>query len=159
MAEEGRGPSAVEMLQGMWSRRKWLAIVAFAIPFAAIVSLVTFLPNIYRSTVTVMVDRQQVPEAFVRPTVTSTLETRLQTVKQEILSRSRLEVLVTRFGLYPDLRAEGAAGAAVAQMRSDIDLKPADQKDGPMGATVAFALKRPALAAELRPALRRLLDR
>jgi succinoglycan biosynthesis transport protein ExoP len=140
MAEEGRGPSAVEMLQGMWSRRKWLAIVAFAIPFAAIVSLVTFLPNIYRSTVTVMVDRQQVPEAFVRPTVTSTLETRLQTVKQEILSRPRLEALITRFGLYPDLRAEGAAGAAVGQMRNDIDLKPADQKEGPVGATVAFAL-------------------
>jgi len=31
------------------------------------------LPSLYRSTATVLVERQQVPEAFVRPTVTSAL--------------------------------------------------------------------------------------
>jgi polysaccharide chain length determinant protein (PEP-CTERM system associated) len=140
MPEEVRGASVLELVQGMWSRRKWLAIVAFAVPFAAALSLVTFLPNIYRSTVTVMVDRQQVPEAFVRPTVTSALETRLQTVRQELLSRSRLEGLIDRFGLYPDLRTRAPMEVLVDRMRRDIELKPADQKDQPGISTLAFGL-------------------
>src|SRR5262245_51706768 len=130
MAEEARGTSPLELIQGIWRRRKWLAIFAFAVPFAATVSLITFLPNIYRSTVTVMVDRQQVPEAFVRPTVTSALETRLQTVRQEILSRPRLESLISRFKLYPELRDRATTAAMVDRMRRDIDLRPSEQREG-----------------------------
>src|SRR5438552_19201504 len=97
MADETR--KDLDGVLAVWSRRKWLAILAFAAPLSAAASLITFLPNIYRSTATVLVDRQQIPEAFVKSTVTSALETRIQTISQEILSRARLEVLTTRFGL------------------------------------------------------------
>src|SRR5438445_8578012 len=103
MAETARNVS-LDGLLAVWSRRKWLAMLAFVAPMAAAVSLLTFLPNIYRSTATVLVDRQQVPEKFVHSTVTSALETRLHTISHEILSRSRLEALINRFGLYSDLR-------------------------------------------------------
>jgi len=49
---------------------------------------IAFLPSSNRSSALVLVDRQQVPEAFVRPTVTSGLETRLQTISQEVFSRA-----------------------------------------------------------------------
>src|SRR2546428_2634172 len=104
MAEETAKGAGLEGLLAGWSRRKWLAVLAFAFPSSAAASLLAFLPNIYRSAATVLVERQQVPEAFVRSTVTSALETRLHTISQEILSRSRLETLINRFGLYPDLR-------------------------------------------------------
>jgi len=107
MAEETEKTVGLQGLLAIWRRRRWLAIPAFAIPMAAAVSLIVFLPNVYRSTATVLVDRQQVPESFVQSTVTSTLETRLQTISQEILSRSRLEALINRFGLYPELRKRG----------------------------------------------------
>ena len=104
MAEEPRKGAGLDLALAIWSRRKWLAILAFAAPFSAAISLITFLPNIYRSTATVLVDRQQIPETFVRTTVTSELETRLHAISQEILRRSRLEDLILRFGLYPDLK-------------------------------------------------------
>src|SRR5215470_732354 len=91
MIEETRTRPVLDVGLAVWSRRKWLAIVALAVPLAAGASFITFLPDLYRSTATVLVDRQQVPEAFVRSTVTSALETRLHTISQEILSRSRLE--------------------------------------------------------------------
>jgi len=75
--EETSTRSALDTVLAVWSRRKWIAVLAFAIPMAAGVGFVTFLPNLYRSTATILVDRQQVPEAFVRSTVTSALETRL----------------------------------------------------------------------------------
>ena len=147
MPEEARTGSGLDQALAVWSRRKWLAILVFAGPFAAAVSLVVFLPNIYQSTATVLVDRQQVPEAFVRPTVTSELETRLQTISQEILSRSRLEGLITRFGLYPGLRNLESTEALVERMRSDIQLElrgvepdKGGQRKGQRQATVAFAI-------------------
>ena len=104
---EGEEPAqqkgaAVERLRAAWSRRKWLAVLVFALPLVAAVTAIFALPDLYRSTALVLVERQQVPEAFVASTVTSELETRLHTISQEILSRSRLEgARSPRFGLYP----------------------------------------------------------
>ena len=53
MTGEAQKGSGVDLLFAVWSRRKWLAILVFAAPFSAAVSLITFLPNIYRSTATV----------------------------------------------------------------------------------------------------------
>src|SRR5262245_60103079 len=121
------------------NRRKWLALVVFLLPFTIGASFLTFLPNIYQSTATVLIERQQVPEVFVRPTVTSELETRLRTISQDILSRSRLEAIIVRFGLYADQRRNQPIEAVVARMQRDIDvdLKGIDQRRGP---TFAFAV-------------------
>jgi len=125
----------------IWSRRKWLAILAFAAPMAAAVSFIAFLPNVYRSTATVLVERQLVPEAFVQSTVTSTLETRLQQISQEILSRSRLEALINRFGLYLKTRERTPIEEVIERMRDDIklELKGVEVR-GQRQATVSFAI-------------------
>jgi succinoglycan biosynthesis transport protein ExoP len=141
MAEETRNGFGLDVLLAVWSRRKWLAILTFAAPMCAAVSLITFLPNIYRSTATVLVDRQQIPEAFVRSTVTSAFETRLHTISQEILSRARLEVLINRFGLYSDLQGRLPFEEIIRRMRRDIklELKSAEVR-GLREATVAFTI-------------------
>jgi polysaccharide chain length determinant protein (PEP-CTERM system associated) len=132
---------AVERLRAAWGRRKWLAVLVFAVPFIAAVSMIFSLPTFYRSTALVLVERQQVPEAFVQSTVTSELETRLNTISQEILSRSRLEALITRFDLYPGERKQVSNEELVERMRKDIklELRTTDTKGRP-SATTAFAL-------------------
>lgn len=131
----------VDRLRAAWGRRKWLAVFCFALPFTASVALLMSLPDIYRSAATVLVERQQVPESFVRATVTSELETRLNTISQEILSRSRLESLITRFRLYQDVRAGGSMEDAIERMRNDIRLELKDSADGRGRNTmVAFGL-------------------
>src|SRR5207247_4875761 len=121
MADETR--KGLDRVLAVWSRRKWLAILAFAAPMVAAASLITFLPNMYRSTATILVDRQQIPETFVRSTVTSALETRLQTISQEILSRSRREALIGPCGLYPDLRTQVPSEEVIKRMRGAIKLE------------------------------------
>jgi len=132
---------AVERLRAAWGRRKWLAVLVFALPCVAAVTAIFSLPTFYRSTVLVMIERQQVPEAFVPSTVTSELETRLHTISQETLSRSRLEALITRFGLYPGERKQASNEELVERMRRDIKLEliTTDPKGRP-SATTAFAL-------------------
>jgi succinoglycan biosynthesis transport protein ExoP len=144
MVEETRSQSPVDMVLAVWSRRKWLAILAFVTPLVAGVSLVVFLPNLYRSAATVLAERQQVPEFFVRSTVTSAIETRIQTISQDVLSRSRLGDLINRFGLYPDLRQRVPLEGVIERMRGDIklELKSMELKgQGPLReATVAFTI-------------------
>jgi succinoglycan biosynthesis transport protein ExoP len=134
------GSPGLERITAAWKRRKWLGIIVCLLPLTASLTAIIALPDLYQSTALVLVERQQVPEAFVRPTVTSQLEIRLQTISQEILSRSRLESLITRFGLYPNLRTRTSSEEAVDQMRRDIqiDLRGNDPKKG--GSTTAFAL-------------------
>src|SRR5262245_37385727 len=115
--------SGLDTVWAIWTRRKWLIIVAFLGPLAAALSLVAFLPEIYQSTATILVERQQVPEAFVQSTVTSALETRLQTISQEILSRTRLEALIARFDLYRALHDRVPHEALIDRVRQDIQVK------------------------------------
>jgi polysaccharide chain length determinant protein (PEP-CTERM system associated) len=154
MAERAPKVALTDLVRGVWRRRKWLALAAFIPPLVIGVSVVLFMPSLYRAAATVLVDRQQVPETLVAPTVTTALETRLQTISQEILGRSRLEALIARFNLYPELRKQISAEELLDRMRSDIrlDVKGVDIKGG-REATVAFTLSylgsRPETVAEV----------
>ncbi len=133
--------ATLERLRSAWDRRKWLVLLVFALPFVGALSMIFSLPAFYRSTAVVLVDRQQVPEAFVRPTVMSELETRLNTISQEILSRARLEALITRFGLYRGLRNRLSNEEIVEQMRKDIKLQlRTTENRGRMSTMTAFSL-------------------
>jgi polysaccharide biosynthesis transport protein len=132
----------LDWLRAVWSRRRWLAVVAFLVPLAVGVTVVAALPRIYRATVTVLVIRQEIPEKLVSPTVTSAVETRLKTISQEILSRPRLEALRQRFGLYADLSKRVPAEQVIERMRADIhlEIKGTDTKTETQAAPVAFTL-------------------
>src|SRR5215470_9596071 len=89
----------------------------------------------------VLTDRKEVAQNFVASAVTGELETRLETINQEILSRGRLQELVTRFDLYPAMRKRGSVEEAVDQMRKDIQREiRATEAAGGRPATFAFTL-------------------
>ncbi len=137
--------AGIDRIRAVWKRRKWLAIIVFMIPLTGAVSLVMALPDVYRSTASVLVERQQLPENLVRTTVNSEVEVRLRTLSAEILRRARLEELIRRFGLYPELREGASAEAAVARMRGDISLQltstDPQKARGGEATTIAFALR------------------
>ena len=140
--EAARSGSMMETVKSAWGRRKWLAVVVFAVPLVTAASLIMFMPSVYKSTATILVDRQQIPESMVRPTVTSALETRLQTISQEILSRSRLDALIRQFDLYADQRHSVPAEELIGRLRKDIklELKAVQQGEDRRSATISFDL-------------------
>jgi succinoglycan biosynthesis transport protein ExoP len=109
---------ALEILR----RRRVLAFGVFAAVIAAAASFAAFLPDLYRATAIVLIDRP-VAEAFVRPAVAGELESRLHVIKQETLSRERLRGVVERFDLYPELRNNGAIESALERTREDIQVE------------------------------------
>lgn len=133
--------SGLELAWTLWRRRKWLAIVMFAMAFSSVVTGVMALPDLYRATAAVLVEEDMARESFLKPAGDGELKTRLHAVSQQILSRLRLQDLVARFDLYPELRKRAPSEAAVERMRRDIqlDVKEIEQGWG-RRATVAFSL-------------------
>jgi len=87
-------------------RRKWLIILPTLMLGAIGFAIVTYLPNVYKSETLILVVPQRVPESYVRSTITARIEDRLQSISQQILSRTRLEQIVTDFNLYAKERAD-----------------------------------------------------
>jgi polysaccharide chain length determinant protein (PEP-CTERM system associated) len=110
------------LLQIAW-RRKWRIAIP-AVLVATTVALVThFLPNRYRSDTLILVVPQRVPETYVRSTVTTRIEDRLQSISQQILSRTRLERIIQDFNLYADRRKTDIMEDVVEGMRRDIGVE------------------------------------
>ncbi len=133
----------LEPLLAIGRRRMWVGLLSFIASSAVFVSLIIWLPALYRATATILVETPQVSEAFVRPAVTAELETRIQTIRQEVMSRSRLASLIVQLGLYPDLRSKNVPlDDLIERMRRDIDLdlKSGDAQVIVRGPTIAFSI-------------------
>ena len=115
-------PSLAVRTVDIFRRHKLAVVLVFAAVFASAASFALFLPDLYRASAIVLVERP-VPESYVRSAVSGELEGRLHVIKQEILSRTRLTELVERFNLYPELRAKQPLDSVLDQMRRDIDIE------------------------------------
>lgn len=81
-------------------RGKWVLVVPCLLVGLAVFWGSFLLPDQYRSETLILVERQQIPKEYVRPTITTDLQDRLQTMTQEILSRTRIQRIMEKFGLY-----------------------------------------------------------
>jgi len=104
-------------------RRKWSLIIPAIVVFLGACIVARVLPSIYKSTATVLIEEQGVPVDFVRTTVTSYAEQRLQSIYQRIMSFSRLQEMIDNFKLYPDLKKRWTIDQIVEKMREDITLE------------------------------------
>ena len=130
-------------LKGIIRRRKKIFVTFFAIVFALCAIIAFVLPPEYKSEVMIVVENQEIPEDYVKSTITTFLSERLELLTKKILSYSKLLDIIKDNHLYPDLASEGAM---ISQMRKDINLQTIDVslKDRNAGgrgsATIAFIL-------------------
>jgi polysaccharide chain length determinant protein (PEP-CTERM system associated) len=81
-------------------RRRWWIILPALVIACGTTAVVSKLPKIYLSQTTILVEPQKVPPDFVKPTVTTDVSNRLQIISQKILSRTHLQRIIDKFGLY-----------------------------------------------------------
>jgi polysaccharide chain length determinant protein (PEP-CTERM system associated) len=118
----GRTIGARELARAL--RRHPTRFLAPALVVAAGAAIATArIPDRYQSETLILVVPQRVPETYIQSTVTARIEDRLQTITQQILSRSRLEPLIRTLALYPAERASLPMDDVVERMRRDIDVR------------------------------------
>ena len=104
-------------------RRIWYILIPFVVIMAGAALYAFSLPKVYRATTLVLVTPQKVPENFVRPTVTSRIEDRLQSISQEIMSRTRLELVIAEFKLYSGEAKSLSQEEIIELMRKNVQVE------------------------------------
>lgn len=107
----------------MIQRRAWIIAVPVLLLGLATAAVLDRLPNRYRSSTLIMVVPQRVPESYVRATVTTRIEDRLQSISQQLLSRTRLEQIIREHRLYERARRRSPMEDVVDRMRGDITVQ------------------------------------
>lgn len=96
----GHRELTIEDYAGIFKRRIWLILIT-SIAFIAVGVGVTYIiPPQYISQTLVLIEQQKVPTDYVTPVVTEDLGTRLASMREQILSRSRIEPIIEQFNLY-----------------------------------------------------------
>jgi polysaccharide chain length determinant protein (PEP-CTERM system associated) len=81
------------------------------------------LPPRYQSSTLILVEQPTMPKDYVTPNINDNLQERLQSITQQILSRTRLLHIIDQFNLYDSPHARQSPDEKVAQMRKDIDIE------------------------------------
>ena len=81
-----------------------------------------FLQPQYKSSALILVEQPTMPENFVAPNVNENLQDRLQSITQQILSRTRLLTVIDTLHLYPRDQNQSSEDARLNKMRKDIDI-------------------------------------
>src|SRR4029077_21078538 len=113
-----------EDLLDISKRRWWLIVLPFLVVSIGTATYARLLPNLYRSETVILVVPQQIPESYVRATFTTRIEDRLQSIQQQILSRTFLERIILDFDLYAKARKTTVMENVVETMRrQDISIE------------------------------------
>lgn len=111
--------SPLQLLK-MLLRRRWHLLAPLFLCGLGGFGLTHLLPLLYKSTAFIIVEQQKIPEQYVTPNVLMTLQRRLDSMTQQILSRTRLQRFVEQFNLYSAERSAKSLDDVIETMRGRI---------------------------------------
>ena len=112
-----------QLYLGLIRRHTWHFLVPFFFGWAVVWAASWFMPSVYRSGTLILIEQPTVPEQFVVPNVAGDLQDRLQSITQQILSRTRLLHIIEQFDLYSKYRERASPDDLVERMRKDIEIE------------------------------------
>jgi polysaccharide chain length determinant protein (PEP-CTERM system associated) len=111
-------------------------------------------PARYKSSTLILVEQPTMPKDYVTPNVNEDLQERLQSITQQILSRSRLLHIMDEMHLYAKKRNRLSPDEAVEAMRKDIDIELVRGPDSRINAfKVSYSASTAASAQQVTSAL------
>jgi uncharacterized protein involved in exopolysaccharide biosynthesis len=125
-------------------RRARPALIAFGVVLGSTLLLALLWPPKYRSTGTVLIEQQEIPNEFVRAAITSFADQRVRSISQRVMTASNLLEIIRTHDLYPERQRREPREKLLERMRGDIGLEMisadvVDPRQGtPTKATIAF---------------------
>lgn len=145
-------PRSLEQYWSMICRRRWWIVLPVFSVWAVVWGISWFLPAYYKSETLILIEQQKVPEQYVVPNVASDLQDRLQSMTQQIMSRTRLLRIIEKFDLYANSRLRMTQEQVVEKMRKDIEIQlvQAPGRKGDLSAfRVSYSSRSPRLAQQV----------
>jgi succinoglycan biosynthesis transport protein ExoP len=136
-------------------RRRVLILAIGASLLVASIAVAFLLPAVYRSTATILIEEQEIPPDLVRSAIATYADQRIETIKQQVLSRSTLWRIVEQYDLYKTLRKRSPTEEVLTRFVKDIQIEVMNVKvidkrtQNPTQATIALTLAYDGESAEL----------
>jgi len=118
----GHRPLTTEDYWAILKRRLWIIVVCTLGVFGAGFGSTYWITPRYDSQTLVLIEMQKVPTDYVTPVLTEDLGERLASLREQLLSRSRLEPIIQRFNLFNNGR--DTMDERVAKTQKAIGVKP-----------------------------------
>jgi polysaccharide chain length determinant protein (PEP-CTERM system associated) len=126
MAEMIEDPEAerpdVERYLDILRRRHMHLLIPLFITWLLVWGSSWILKPLYKSTTQILVEQPTMPSNYVSPNVTDNVQTRLQSISQQILSRTRLLLIIDKLGLYGGAHGALSEDDRVNLIRKDINI-------------------------------------
>jgi polysaccharide chain length determinant protein (PEP-CTERM system associated) len=121
---EEQSPESIDIQHylGIVRRRHFHFLIPLFLAWAVVWGASWVLPPRYLSSTLILVEQPTMPKDYVTPNVTDDLQERMQSITQQILSRTRLLHIIDQFNLYAGPRSNGSPDAKVDRMRKDIGI-------------------------------------
>src|SRR6202030_3650337 len=107
---------------GVVRRRHFHFLIPLFLAWAMVWGASWILPPRYLSSTLILVEQPTMPKDYVTPNVNDDLQERMQSITQQILSRTRLLRIIDQLSLYPDAHSQPSPDQKVDRMRKDIGI-------------------------------------
>jgi polysaccharide chain length determinant protein (PEP-CTERM system associated) len=149
-----KGELTIEDFKEILRRRIWILVIPTMICAIGAYVISIFLPSRYTSETVVLVEQPVVPENFVKPVVEGDVNQRLVTMQEQILSRTRLQQIIEKFGLYTDKADHLTMEEMIALLRNSITVSAVrpmaeTRANGLPGFTISVEAHQPRLAQQI----------
>jgi succinoglycan biosynthesis transport protein ExoP len=146
LEESGSGGFDLQHYLGIVRRRHMQFLLPLLAGWLAVWGTSWILPSRYRSITSILVEQPTMPKDYVTPNVSDNLQDRLQSITQQILSRTRLLRIIDRLQLYP---GRGTADDRVDRMRKDIQIDLVRDGDRLNAFNVSYSSQNPQIAQQV----------
>jgi succinoglycan biosynthesis transport protein ExoP len=112
----------LQRYMGVVKRRHLQFLIPLFLGWAVVWGVSWVLPQRYLSSTLILVEQPTMPKDYVTPNVNDDLQERMQSITQQILSRTRLLNIIDRFDLYSNPHSQASPDQKVDVMRRDIGI-------------------------------------
>src|SRR4051794_21949113 len=150
LEEQGGQSLDIPKYLGIVKRRHIHFLIPLFIGWVAVWAASWVLPPRYQSTTLILVEQPSMPKDYVTPNINDDLQQRMQSITQQILSRTNLLHIIDQFHLYSREHGEANPDDKVAGMRKDIDIELVrDARNQITAFNVSYTSRDPRLAQEI----------
>jgi len=135
-------------IKGIVRRRRWQFLIPFFCGWLLVWGVSWLIPSTYRSGTLILIEQPSVPEKYVVSNVdTDLVQHQLDSITEQILSRTRLLKIIDSLGLYPEERKHESPDDLVEKMSKDIDIQLSHGDDQKLSAfNIYYANRDPKMA-------------
>jgi polysaccharide biosynthesis transport protein len=134
-------------IKSMVRRRRWQFLVPFFCGWVLVWGASWLIPSTYRSGTLILVEQPSVPEKYVVSNIDSDIQHQLDSITEQILSRTRLLRIIDSLGLYAQERKHKGPDELVEMMRRDIEIELSHGDDRKLSAfNIYYASRDPKMA-------------